>query len=153
MKIIRTTDFELVAKLNKPIHDLHVSLYPEHFTEYSFGAMRDAFERFMQNESFSFFIVEDNNEPLGYAWIEIKNYSQGAFVKQRKSLFVHQISIVENQKRKGYGSFLMNYIYDFAKSEGIEMIELDYWTDNEHAKNFYDKQGFAAFREYVYKKI
>lgn len=153
MKIIRTTDFELVAKLNKPIHDLHVSLYPEHFTEYSFEAMRDAFERFMQNENFNFFILEDNDEPLGYAWIEIKNYSQGAFSRQRKSLFVHQLSIVESHKRKGYGSHLMDYIYDLARTEGIDVIELDYWTKNEHAKNFYDKQGFTTFREYVSKKI
>ncbi|RAP76123.1 GNAT family N-acetyltransferase [Paenibacillus montanisoli] len=153
MRISRTRDFELLASLNKPIHDLHVSLYPEHFTEYSFEAMRDAFERFVQHENFIFLLVEDNDEPLGYAWIEMKNYSQGAFIKQRKSVFVHQLNIVEKQKRKGYGSHMMNYIYDFAKTEGIEMIELDYWANNEHAKKFYDKQGFVAFREYVYKKI
>ncbi|MFB9324478.1 GNAT family N-acetyltransferase [Paenibacillus aurantiacus] len=153
MKISRTTDFELLANLNKPIHDLHVALYPEHFTAYSFAAMRDAFERFVHNENFIFLLMEDNDEPLGYAWIEMKNYSQGTFVKQRKSVFVHQLSIVESQKRKGYGSHLMNHIYDLAKLEGIDMVELDYWVTNEQAKNFYDKQGFTAFRKYVYKNV
>jgi ribosomal protein S18 acetylase RimI-like enzyme len=153
MEISQTTDFELLADLNKPIHDLHVSLYPEHFSEYSFGAMRDAFKRFVQNENFIFLLIEDNNEPVGYAWIEMKNYSQGAFVKQRKSVFVHQLSIAEKHKRKGYGTHLMEHIYDRALAEGIDMIELDYWAKNEHAKNFYDKQGFLGYREYAYKKI
>ncbi|TYP73296.1 GNAT family N-acetyltransferase [Paenibacillus methanolicus] len=153
MKISRTTDFDLLANLNKPIHDLHVSLYPDYFEAYSFAAMRDAFERYVQNEQFIFLLLEDKDEPIGYAWIEIKTYSQGAFIKQRKSVFVHQLSIAEKRKRSGCGSHLMNYIYDLAKAEEIDTIELDYWANNESAKRFYDKQGFTGFRAYVYKKI
>jgi len=65
MKISGTTDFELIARLNKPIHDLHVSLYPEYFTEYNFEAIRDSFKRWMTNENFIFLLLEDNDEPLG----------------------------------------------------------------------------------------
>ncbi|MBM7702239.1 hypothetical protein [Metabacillus iocasae] len=39
MNISSTNDFELVAKLNKSVHDLHVNLYPEYFKEYNFGEM------------------------------------------------------------------------------------------------------------------
>lgn len=153
MKITQTTDFELLAKLNKPIHDLHVSLYPEHFTEYNFDAIRDTFRQSVTKENFVFLLIEDNDEPLGYAWIEMKTYPQNAFSKQRRTVFVHQLSIVEQQKRRGYGSHLMNYIYELARNEGIDIIELDYWAKNEHAKNFYDKQDFLGYREFVYKKL
>ncbi|PUB07590.1 hypothetical protein C8K15_1241, partial [Paenisporosarcina sp. OV554] len=30
MKITRTIDYELIAQLNKPILELHASLYPQH---------------------------------------------------------------------------------------------------------------------------
>ncbi|MFD2445493.1 hypothetical protein ACFSO7_16145 [Bacillus sp. CGMCC 1.16607] len=40
MKISRTNDFELVAKLNKFVHDLHANLYPEYFQEYNFDFVK-----------------------------------------------------------------------------------------------------------------
>lgn len=153
MKITPTTDVELLAHLNKPVHDLHVSLYPEYFVEYNFEAIRDSFKQCVTNENFIFLVLEDNEQPLGYAWIEIKDYPENAFRKQRKSIFVHNISIVEGQKRQGYGSHLMNHIYDLARRKGISLIELDYWANNEHAKNFHNKQGFLNYREMVFKQL
>lgn len=153
MKITRTTDFELLARLNKPIHDLHVSLYPEYFMEYNFEAMRDSFKQWVTNESFVFLLLEDNDEPLGYAWIELKSSPQNAFMKPHRSVFVHQISIIDGQKRRGYGSHLMNHIYDIARSNDMDLVELDYWLDNEQASNFYNKQGFVEYRKFVYKKL
>ncbi|MFH5184838.1 hypothetical protein ACHHV8_20535 [Paenibacillus sp. TAB 01] len=58
MRINRTTDFELLARLNKPVHELHVSLYPEHFTEYNFEAIRDLFKQWITKENFVFFLME-----------------------------------------------------------------------------------------------
>jgi hypothetical protein len=52
MNITRSTDFELIARLNKPIHELHASLYPQYFTEYNFEAIRDSFEKLVQTDSF-----------------------------------------------------------------------------------------------------
>jgi ribosomal protein S18 acetylase RimI-like enzyme len=153
MNITRSTDFELIARLNKPIHELHASLYPQYFTEYNFEAIRDSFEKLVQTDSFIFLLLEDANEPLGYAWMELRNYPQNAFKKARRALFVHQISIANEQKRKGYGTALMNYIYDLAREQSIETVELDYWANNEIAKKFYSKQGFTGYREFVYRSV
>ncbi|WP_284638273.1 GNAT family N-acetyltransferase [Paenibacillus silviterrae] len=153
MVIVPTMNFELIATLNQPAHELHVSLYPDYFKQYDFEAMREFFKKAVTNEKFVFLLIEDDGFPLGYAWIEMKTYSENVFTKQRRTLFVHQISIIEERKSRGYGSHLMNYIYELAKSEGLDDVQLDYWVENEHAKNFYNKQGFVAYREFVYKKI
>ena len=153
MKITRTIDYELIARLNKPILELHASLYPQHFTEYNFEATQDSFKQWVTNDNFIFLLLEDNDESIGFAWVEIKNYIQTAFKKPYRSVYVHQINIIEKQTSRGYGSHLMNNIYGIAKSEGIELVELDYWVNNERAKNFYEKQGFMGYREFVYKKI
>jgi diamine N-acetyltransferase len=153
MKITRTTDYELIAHLNKPIHELHVSLYPQYFTEYNYEAIRDSFKKLVQNEDCIFLQLEDKCETIGYAWIEIRNYPKTAFKKAYKSIYVHQISVGVEYKNQGYGSQLMSHIYRIAESEGIDLVELDYWANNEHAKNFYNKQGFSSYREFVYKKL
>jgi diamine N-acetyltransferase len=40
----------------------------------------------------------------------------------------------------------MEAIYDIAKTNNISKIELDYWVDNNAAKNFYIKSGFVKYR-------
>lgn len=119
----------------------------------SLEEIRDLFKQLVTNEKFVFLLLKDNDNGLGYAWIEFRIYLQNAFMKQRKSVFVHQISIVEDQTRQGYGTRLMNYICDLAKDKGIDVVELDYWTDNSNAKNFYKKQGFVGYRKFVYRKL
>ncbi|OLN22140.1 GNAT family N-acetyltransferase [Domibacillus antri] len=153
MKIYQTYDYEMVAKLNKPVHDLHSKLYPAYFKKYNYPDAEELFKHLINVDSFVFFIVEDNGEARGYAWIEIRNYPENAFNKEFKSVYVQQISTTENQRRKGYGSKLMGKIYDFAKSIDIDLIELDYWIENSEAKEFYKKQGFKQSREFVYKQL
>lgn len=40
-----------------------------------------------------------------------------------------------------------------ARKQGIHKIELDYWANNEMASDFYRKQGFIHYREFVYKDL
>ncbi|KPV43077.1 GNAT family N-acetyltransferase [Alicyclobacillus ferrooxydans] len=153
MQITRTTDFELLARLNKPIQDLHVSLHPEFFNEYNLETVREVFRHWVTREDFIFLVLEDGDESMGYAWVEVKDYSGNAFRKPGKSLFVHHISIVEGHQAKGYGSKLMNYIYDMARQLDISLVELDYWADNTGAEHFYHRQGFETSRVTVRKAL
>lgn len=153
MKIRQTKDFELVAKLNKPVHDLHFTLYPKHFNKYNYEEIKEVFKKLIENENFIFLLLEVNQEAVGYAWLEIRNYPENAFKKSYHSIYIHQISIVQTQRKKGYGTALMNYIYHMAKEKGIDLIELDYWVDNNIAKEFYKKQDFVKYREFVYKQL
>ncbi|WP_342670308.1 hypothetical protein [Bacillus solimangrovi] len=54
----------------------------------------------MHNEDFIFLLVEDDNEAVGYAWFEIRDYPENAFKKGYRSAYVHQISINETNEIK-----------------------------------------------------
>lgn len=153
MQISQTRDFELLARLNKPIQELHASLYPDQFREYNFNEIRESFREWVKNEDFIFLVLENDQAALGYAWIEIKFHARNAFIKQRQSVYVHHISLGEDQQKKGYGSYLMNHIYLIAKEKGIDLVELDYWVNNEQARNFYNRQGFLNRQQIVYKNL
>ena len=152
MKISRTNNFELVATLNKYVHDLHVNLYPQYFKEYNYVEIKNFFQKIIDKEKFTFLLLEDDDKPIGYAWIEFRNYPENAFKKAYQSIYVHQISISESQRKKGYGSKLMDEIAEMAKANGINKIELDYWFNNEIAKSFYKKNDFVKYQEFVYKE-
>ncbi|WP_323744673.1 GNAT family N-acetyltransferase [Thermaerobacillus caldiproteolyticus] len=115
--------------------------------------MKEFFKSIIHNDSFIFLLLEDNGEALGYAWIEIRKYPETAFKKAYKSVYVHQISVAKSQRKKGYGSRLMEEVYEIAKNNEIDVIELDYWFENNIAKDFYKKHGFTKYREFVYKKL
>ncbi|MFE4243850.1 GNAT family N-acetyltransferase [Peribacillus butanolivorans] len=153
MQIRQTTDYEKIAKLNRYVHNLHAKLYPRYFKEYNYTEIKDTFKSLINNNSFVFLILEHNEESLGYVWIEIRNYPENVFKNGYNSVYVHQISIVENQKKKGYGTRLMEEVYKIAKRNDIDLIELDYWFENDDAKEFYKKHHFIKYREFVYKQL
>jgi ribosomal protein S18 acetylase RimI-like enzyme len=153
MNIKQTYDYELIAKLNKSIHDWHFNLYPKYFKEYNFEASREFFKEAIEKENFIFIIGEVDKVPAGYAWLEIRNYPESKFIKSYSSIYVHHFSIEEKFKSKGYGSKLMKEIENIAASRNIHKIELDYWSANRSASQFYDKCGFIHRREFVYKDL
>ncbi|PEZ76433.1 MULTISPECIES: GNAT family N-acetyltransferase [Bacillaceae] len=153
MIVSQTWDHEVIAKLNQNVHNLHAKLYPRYFKEYNYCAMKETFKSLVKNNSFVFLVLIDHEEPIGYAWIEIKNYPESAFKNEYKSVYVHQLSIAESQTQKGYGKKLMNEVYEIAKKNDIDLIELDYWCENIAAKEFYKKQNFEKYREFAFRQL
>ncbi|KRE01545.1 GNAT family N-acetyltransferase [Priestia megaterium] len=153
MKISRTFNAGKIAKLNQPVHQLHVELYPQHFQTYDFHQVHEFFKKVIENDRFIFLLAEDEEQHVGFAWLEIKQYSVTVFKKAYESIYVHQINIEEPYKNKGVGSSLMKEIYSIAREKEITTIELDYWSDNTIAESFYGKEGFITYRKMAYKEL
>jgi ribosomal protein S18 acetylase RimI-like enzyme len=153
LKISRTFDAGKIAKLNQSVHQLHVELYPQHFQTYDFHQVHEFFKKVMKDDRFIFLLGEDEGQHVGFAWLEIKQYSETVFKKAYESIYVHQINIAESYKNKGFGSSLMKEIYSIARTNDINTIELDYWNDNTIAESFYEKEGFVTYRKIAYKEL
>ncbi|WP_393960200.1 GNAT family N-acetyltransferase [Priestia megaterium] len=159
MKISRTFDADKVTKLNQSVHQLHVELYPQHFQKYDFHQINEFLKKMMENDRFIFLLAEDEGQHVGFAWLEIKQYAETVFKKTYESIYVHQINIAEHlniaehHKNKGFGSNLMKEIYNIARANDINTIELDYWSDNTIAESFYEKEGFVTYRKVAYKEL
>ncbi|MBT2254391.1 GNAT family N-acetyltransferase [Priestia megaterium] len=153
MKISRTFDADTIAILNQSVHQLHVELYPQHFQTYDFHQVHEFFKKVMKDDRFIFLLAEDEGQHVGFAWLEIKQYSETVFKKAYESIYVHQINIAEPYKNKGFGSSLMKEIYSIAREKEITTIELDYWNDNTIAESFYEKEGFVTYRKMAYKEL
>jgi diamine N-acetyltransferase len=153
LKISRTFDAGKIAKLNQSVHQLHVELYPQHFQTYDFHQVHEFFKKVMKDDRFIFLLGEDEGQHVGFAWLEIKQYSETVFKKAYESIYVHQINIAESYKNKGFGSSLMKEIYSIARTNDINTIELDYWNDNTIAESFYEKERFVTYRKMAYKEL
>ncbi|MBB5172270.1 GNAT family N-acetyltransferase [Texcoconibacillus texcoconensis] len=153
MNVKRTLDYVTVAKLNKRVHDQHEQMHPYIFKPYNYDEVKSTFKQLMQNENFLFLLIENEQESIGYAWIEFKYYPENTFMKGYRAVQVHQISISEEEKGKGYGSKLMKEIEQLAQKRNVDVIELDYWYGNDDASKFYEKHGFRNCRDFMMKDL
>ena len=153
MNITITKNTHLIATLNQHVHDVHVEAYPNYFKPYNYDLVKSEFDSIIDVEKFEFLLIEDENEAVGYAWIEYRKYRENAFKLSYQSVYVHQISISSDVRGKGYGTSLMKEIERRALARDIHKIELDYWTKNSMAKSFYEKLGFSPYVEHAYKDI
>ncbi|MCT2535750.1 GNAT family N-acetyltransferase [Aquibacillus koreensis] len=151
MEIIQSKDYEQIARLNKSVHDLHHSWYPDVFKPYDYENIKYFFQQIMKEPTCKFLLVQDDSHAVGYAWAEIIEYKHNPFRKDVKLLY--QIAIDERYRSKGYGEKLMDALYSVARKNEIKRIELDYWVQNVMADTFYKKEGFKKTRAFVYKEL
>ena len=69
-----------------------------------------------------------------------------------KYLWIDEFEITESERRKGYGTALMNEVREIVKRENLSRIELNCWAFNEDAIKFYEKLGYVEQR-IVFEKI
>ncbi|MET1249385.1 GNAT family N-acetyltransferase [Sporolactobacillus sp. STCC-11] len=154
MEIVQTKDAALIARMNEPVQALHAKLYPEYFKPYCFDEIRQWFEKVIASDPDStFLVIEDESQISGYAWIQALSRKENPFMIARTALEVHQFCIMRTERRKGYGTLLMNYIGQLARNKGINEIDLDYWSANEAAELFYRKQDFKVYRKAAHRIV
>lgn len=89
------------------------------------------------NDGCQFIIVNDEDEPVGFA----------AYQETTPSVFkLHKIYVLSSQQGKGTGGLVIHYIFDTIKQMGATALQLQVNRNNK-AKNFYEKLGFTVIQE------
>lgn len=153
MQITQTTDAKLIAQMHRIFHDSHVELHPTIFKPFDEVAMTSAFQALVNEPQHSFYILQHDEEAIGYAWVEWREQQETAFKFGETTMYIHQISIEDPYRGQGNGKLLLDYVTDIAKSRSVSRIELDYWLTNFGAKYFYRKHDFIPYNERVYKEL
>lgn len=153
MQLRRTDDASLIATLNRPIHEHHLQLAPSFFASYDHAAMEAAFSEMMARDDYHFFTAEVDGDTVGYVCFQERVSEANAFRQAVRTLYVQQISINPEAKRRGYGRLIMDEVERYAIAHGFPSIELDYWSVNEAAAAFYEQVGFRPKRQVVIKQL
>ena len=153
MRLVETNDADLIATLNRPIHERHVALMPHFFAPYDYERVRKAFAETINRAGHHFLVAEVSEEPVGYIWMQEVTSASNAFKNATRTLYVRQISINPSHQRFGYGRQMMGYVEKWARAHDFPTIELDYWVTNEDAARFYEGLGFIAKRQVVVKSV
>lgn len=128
-------DLSQIAVQSHP--DIHRPLRVDHAREY-------LEEKIGVEQEFIYVAVADE-QLVGYIHFEICERAETIFSHARKNLYLHQIYVVKEFRRKGVGSQLISTMKRFAQEvENLKWIWFDMYTSNSSALKFYQSQGFET---------
>jgi ribosomal protein S18 acetylase RimI-like enzyme len=151
MRITRATaaDAETIATLNESIHRLHCELAPDFFVSSSRETVVAGIKEALVEEGETGLIAWEGDTPIGYCMLKIFKREPNAWTRGFRRLLVDQLSVEPASRRRGVGTRLMEAAYEFARENEINEITLEYWANNDEAREFYQAIGFVPLTEKV----
>lgn len=132
-------DRQSVNALAMEVHSLHVGWRPD-----IYEMPREIYpeERFSAAlERSELYVARRNGDIVGYAAIKMRSFDWTGMVK-RRVLFVDELSVSAEYRRKGIGKSVMAGIRKIAQEEGCTDLQLSVYPQNREAVAFYEACGF-----------
>jgi len=136
----------LIARLNQPVHALHVAAHPDFFRDSTIGEIQASLKEYIAQENiYAFVAYTEAGEPAGYTIVFLRENPGHVFVHPQKFLYLDQIAVLPKFQGQGYGKGLMDTVKTLAKNLRAVKIILDTWAFNQDAHAFFQKQGFEIY--------
>lgn len=133
-------DIADIMRLLGQILNLHAKLRPDIFVPNMSKFREEDVIRKISDDDKPIFVAELDGRVVGYAFTEIKVYSED-FHQKIREMKVDDLCVDESMRGKRIGEEMFAFLKEEAKRLGCYEIWLNVWEGNEAAKNFYKKQG------------
>jgi len=105
----------------------------------------------MQMREARVFIAIKEGQVIGYSPCRVASHPP--VVKQGHYGLIMDMAVKQGQQRRGVGTMMLEAIYDWVQSMGLDRIELQVVPDNNLGYSFWKKHGFVDYLHSLYKKI
>lgn len=150
----QNSDIEGIGKLLLQVHRVHSSGRPDIFRVGSRKYNDSELELIIKNDKTPIFVaVDESDTVLGYAFCVYEEIKDDKSLMDRKSLYIDDLCVDENQRGKYIGTHIYEYVLEEARKNGCYHITLNVWTLNESAMKFYEKCGMEPLKITMEKKV
>jgi len=109
----------------------------------------EVLEREMEEAGAVFFIIYHNTEPIGFSKVRVGH--EPPELAGLNALEIERIYVDKGHQDKKAGTAMMRHNIAYAKENGFGTIWLGVWEHNPHAIRFYERNGFLAFGDHIFK--
>jgi ribosomal protein S18 acetylase RimI-like enzyme len=151
-EIIRKADMNDIVSLNKLFTqelEYHKDLLPDMFNVPDELINKSWLDSVLKNENEHIAVLEAEGEIVGAILYKIKSSPNDIIFKERRYGFIQEMIVDSAQRRKGFGTKLMDFALEDLAESGISEIELSVWETNEMGKNFYSNYGFSTVKRWM----
>ena len=155
MRILKAeqADLNRVSQLFYHLHCLHVTSYPAIFKPISEVEASNILDELYSDKEAEILIASEESNLLGYVLFRKKFRKGSSLIKERSSMFVEQIYIDPQFRRRGVARLLLLEVEMAAKTSNIRSIELDVWASNNQALEFFRCSGYDVYNQLLSKQI
>ena len=136
LKILRTEDPELVARLNHDVQNLHYEIEPELFKPFLQEGMSSMFAKMLEDPAMSAYVAYVDETPAAYMVIGQRVFEENPFRYGYSVLHIDQICVDSEFKGQGIGKALVDFAKQLARENHISRIEMNYWTKNNNSGEY-----------------
>ena len=147
IRFAQEKDLNDIKNLLMQVNNVHADGRPDFFIKNCRKYTDDEILEQIRNDSILIFVYPDEKDNvIGYAFCQIKNYEGINNVHPHKTLYIDDLCVDENHRRKHIGEALLKHVEQFAKENNFYNIELNVWECNPSAKAFYEKMGMQVLK-------
>lgn len=103
----------------------------------------------LTNEQSTFFFALDQERVIGYLKINLGESQTD--VKDSDALEIERIYVLNEYHGKKVGQLLFDHAIKLATQRNLKYVWLGVWEENVKAIAFYQKNGFVAFDQHIFK--
>jgi len=135
------------------VQDLHVAAHPDVFRPSSdLPSIEDFFSKSISDTSQHVLVAEVDGMAVGYLCATIEREPAHTFKRDTTRLYVHQVAVATNRRRRGIGRALFAAVEQIAQDQSIDDIALDTWSFNQEAQDFFASLGFSVYKINLWKR-
>lgn len=145
----KLTDIDRLSELLYVVHNLHAEGRPDVFKKGKQKYSKKDLESVLANDQTPVFVAEENDYVVGYIFCIYEEVKDHSSLTDRKTLYIDDICVDKDYRKKGIGKELYNYAKKIGKSNGCYDITLNVWHLNPGALAFYEKLGLKPMKTYM----
>ncbi|MCP5099955.1 MAG: GNAT family N-acetyltransferase [Chloroflexi bacterium] len=146
-------DAAILAKLNRHVHQIHVDLAPAYFKMHSLTESIARFNEMLTKENAHAWITFVGDTAVAYILIRIMEREEGIMHRQRRWLYIDQISVEPKWKGHGFGRNLVDTVLQFGRDQGLTEVDVSFWAFNRESRAFFYRLGFQPQIERLHMKL
>jgi len=102
---------------------------------------REGIGKFLSRNPMTCFVAEDNGDLIGI----IMSGNDG------RRGFIYHTAVLQEERKKGVGTALVNASLDALKGEGINKVALVVFSENHTGNKFWERQEFIQRNDLIYR--
>ena len=144
--------FDQIHRIVMQVHNLHLKNRRDIYKDVN-PLTIDEFQEDITSDNKLSLVAESNENVVGICFSTIKIITDNRILNDKKIVYIENICVDVNERKKGIGKMLYNETIKIAKNIKANSIELMVWKFNEEAINFYKNLGMEIKNIRFEKKI
>ena len=143
IRFARAEDVTGILALLKQVGNVHHQGRPDIFRS---GAQKYGASQvlaMLDSSKTPIFVAIEDHKVLGYGFCQVKVYDHDPVFTDTTELYIDDICVHENFRKKGIGKAIYTEILRYANMRKVSRVTLNVWCCNESAMKFYESLGMT----------